>query len=97
MGELLRNWMPFPRRAPLGVIGLVLVAAFLIIADFDDGASGGGYLLLALLCAGGMSLSVLSLVREQTKLFGYVGLVGAFLYLVATLTSQVVSAFGPMI
>lgn len=81
----------------MGVVGLVLVALFLTFADFSQRADAAMYILLAMLCSCGMTLSVLSLVRERTKLFGYVGFIGAFLYLVATLTSEVVSAIGPMI
>lgn len=96
MGELLRNWMPFPGRAPIGVLGLVFVSAFLTLADFESRVGVGAYLLLAFLCVAGMALSVLSLARERTKLFGYVGLIGAFLYLIATLTSEVLFAAGMM-
>lgn len=96
MGELLRNWMPFPRRAPLGVLGLAFVSAFLLLADFGQRFTMGSYLLLGVLCAAGMTLSLFSVARERTKLVGYVGLLGAFLYLVASLTSAVLSAIGPM-
>jgi hypothetical protein len=89
MGELLANWMPFPRRAPLGVIGLVLVAAFLTLADVVPAHTFPFTLLLVGLCAAGMALSVLSLVREGTKLFGYLGLIGAFMYVMGLLTSFV--------
>jgi Na+/H+ antiporter NhaA len=96
MGELLRNWMPFPRRAPLGMLGLAFVSVFLMLADFDKSANVAAFMLLGFLCIAGMALSVLSLARERTKLFGYIGLLGAFLYLIASLTSAVLAAAGAL-
>lgn len=88
MTELLSRWMPQPEHAPAGVMGLLLVVGFLAASAYAShlgvlGAFAAGFVFLA-----GVALCITSVAHERSRLFGYLGITAAVLYLCGELTTS---------
>jgi predicted branched-subunit amino acid permease len=80
MALTLPNWSPHPRQSPLGLLGLLIVLAFLLLTVDDVQQTAKGLLLCAALFLAGLGLCLFSLVKERSKLYGYTGMIGTVLY-----------------
>lgn len=93
MGPTLRMWIPCPVDAPIGLAGVVCVAAMLLLSvSHIHGALA--LIVSALLLMAGSGFSILSLVRERCKAFGYLGMAALFLHITAWLTTSLLFAVG---
>jgi hypothetical protein len=90
MPLMLPNWSPHPRHSPLGLAGLFLVLAFLLLSLDDPQHSGKRLVLCLVLFWAGLGLCLFSLIRERSKLYGYAGIMGTVLYAVGNLMALLV-------
>jgi hypothetical protein len=88
MTELLSHWMPQPERAPVGVVGVLLVVAFLGLSTYLSRMSVWTEIGLGAMFLAGLALCILSVAREQSRLFGYLGVSASMLYLFGVLTTS---------
>lgn len=88
MTELLSHWMPQPERAPAGLVGVLLVVAFLAASTYLSQMSAGTEMGLGATFLAGLALCVVSVARERSRLFGYLGISAAVLYVFGVLTTS---------
>lgn len=88
MNELLSHWMPNPDRAPAGLSGLLLVVVFLATSAYGSShVAVWARLAFGLIFVAGFLLCVVSVVRERSRLFGYLGISASVLYLFGVMTT----------